>query len=58
LDQKLTTKYNSADLLLLHSTYNHSPNALMPPPLTVVDNIDDVNKQHPAGRDKSKGREA
>jgi hypothetical protein len=55
LDCNLPIEYNGADLLLLHRAYNHAPNALVPPPLTMVSNIDNVNKGHPAGWDGSEG---
>ncbi len=47
-------KYNSTDLLLLHHTYDHTPNAPMPPLLTAVGDIDN-NERHPAGWDGPEG---
>jgi hypothetical protein len=54
LDQNLTNKYNGADLLLLHQAYDHTPNALVPPPWTAVGDIDN-NEQGPAGQDGPEG---
>jgi hypothetical protein len=50
LDQNLRNKYKCTDLLLLHHTYDHTPNALVLPPSTAVGNID-VDKRRPAGLD-------
>jgi hypothetical protein len=53
LDQNLMNEYNSVDLLLFHHAYDHTPNALMPPPSTKVGNINNINEGHPAGWDRT-----
>ncbi len=53
-DQNLTNEYNSANLLLLHHAYDHTPNTLLPPRSTGVGNIN-TNEQGPAGRDGPEG---
>jgi hypothetical protein len=55
LDHNLTIKYNGADLLLHHRTYNHISKALVLPPSTTVNNIDNINKGHLVGRDRLEG---
>ncbi len=41
MDRNLTKEYNGADLLLLlHHTYDHTPNALVLPPSTAVGDIE------------------
>jgi hypothetical protein len=50
VDRNLTNEYNSADLLLLHHTYDHTQNAPMLPLSTAVGDIDN-DERRPAGRD-------
>ncbi len=54
VDRNLTNKYNSADLLLLHHAYDHTPNAPMLPPSTAVSDIDN-DERRPAGQDGPEG---
>ncbi len=54
MDRNLTNEYNGADLLLLHHAYDHTLNALVPPPSTAVGDIDN-DERRPAGRDGPEG---